>query len=73
MAFSMGVSLTLSSTDGALTAFLRIPVIEGLADSCEVDTDADDVSVFEVVGEIGSESISVSCISLYMGHIDADL
>jgi hypothetical protein len=37
-----------------LTAFFRMPVIEGLADSVEVDVGAEVVVGFEAVGEMGS-------------------
>jgi hypothetical protein len=55
MAFSIsGSSFTRSSWEGAFTAFFKMPVIEGLADSVEVDAGAEVVVEFEAVGEMGS-------------------
>jgi hypothetical protein len=48
-------SLTLSSCEGAWTAFLIIPVIEGFAGSIEVDVGAEVVVGWVAVGEMGSE------------------
>jgi hypothetical protein len=69
MAFSIsGSSFTSFCVEGAVTAFFNMPLIDGLAESFDVDAEGDVLGEAEACGEVGSKNnISSHSLRLQTG------